>query len=382
MKPLVTCEKPSFQKLIMELSGITDTALLPNRKQLASDLKERYTTYKTTISELIQKHSYICITADIWTANNKSFMGMTCHFIDNESYTNRHSYVLGCRRMKGTHDFLNIAKVLTEIMETYNLNNSKITYIVTDNATNFGKCFCTFSNNVLEYSNEYDVGNFTIDDSDTECAIDYNHDSDSDNENNCPDIERINVGSVLTNYYNINENRNYNNCCLPKHMTCVAHSLNLIATTDISKISDDNYNRLSKTTFNKLQAFWNLVSRSSVASDKVYEHCNCKFPIPVITRWNSKYDATQKVLIHKKKLDILFDVLKLNKLKPSEWLFLEEYCLLLEPLSNSLDKLQGEKNSYLGYVAPTLIVLRKLLIQSSNVKYCKPLASKFSRKKI
>ncbi|XP_025405081.1 uncharacterized protein LOC112679479, partial [Sipha flava] len=85
-----------------------------------------------------------------------------------------------------------------------------------------------------------------------------------------------------------------------------------------------------------------------------------------ITRWNSKYDATQKVLIHKKKLDILFDVLKLNKLKPNEWLFLEENCLLLKPLSNSLDKLQREKNSYLGYVAPTLIVLRKLLIQSSN----------------
>ncbi|KAE9536961.1 hypothetical protein AGLY_006768 [Aphis glycines] len=315
MKPLVTCEKPSFQKLIMELSGITDTALLPNRKQLASDLKERYTTYKTTLSELVKKHFYICITADIWTANNK------------------------------------------------------------DNATNFGKCFRTFSNNVLEHSNEYDIGNFTIDDSDTECAIDYNHDSDSDNENNCPDIERINVGSVLINYYNTNEHRNYNNFCLPKHMTCVAHSLNLIATTDISKISDDNYNRLSKTTFNKLQAFWNLVSRSSVASDKVYEHCNCKFPIPVITRWNSKYDATQKVLTHKKQLDILFDVLKLNKLKPNEWLFLEEYCLLLKPLSNSLDKLQGEKNSYLGYVAPTLIVLRKLLIQSSNVKYCKPLAS-------
>jgi len=343
MKPLVICEKPSFQKLIMELSGITDTALLSNRKQLASDLKERYTAYKTTLSELVKKHSYIYITADIWTANNKSFMGMTCHFIDNESYTNRHSYVLGCRRMKGKHDFLNIAKVITEIMEIYHLNNSKITYIVTDNATNFGKSFRTFSNNVLEDSNEYDVGNFTIDDSDTECAIDYNHDSDSDNENNCPDIERINVGSVLTNYYNTNEHRNYNNFCLPKHMTCVAHSLNLIATTDISKISDDNYNRLSKTTFNKLRALWNLVSRSSVASDKVYEHCNCKFPIPVITRWNSKYDATQKVLIHKKKLDILdilFDVLKLNKLKPNEWLFLEEYCLFLKPLSNSLDKLQ------------------------------------------
>ena len=68
MKPLVTCEKPSFQKLIMELTGITDTsdtALLPNRKQFACDLKNRYTTYKDTLTDLIKKHLYICITADI-----------------------------------------------------------------------------------------------------------------------------------------------------------------------------------------------------------------------------------------------------------------------------------------------------------------------------
>jgi len=153
-------------------------------------------------------------------------------------------------------------------------------------------------------------------------------------------------------------------------MSCKAHTLNLIATTHFSKISDENYNNLSKTTFGKLQAFWNLVSRSTVASDKVYEHYNCKFPIPIITKWNSKYDATQKILLHRRKLDIVFDVLKLNKLKPNEWLFLEEYCKLLEPLTSSLDKLQGGKHSYLGYIAPTLIVLRKLIIQSINVKYC------------
>lgn len=76
----------------------------------------------------------------------------------------------------------------------------------------------------------------------------------------------------------------------------------------------------------------------------------------------------------KNKLNIVFDILKLNKLKPIEWLFLEEYCKLLEPLTNSLDKLQGEKHNYLGYVAPTLIILRKLMIQSINLKCCKPLA--------
>lgn len=54
-------------------------------------------------------------------------------------------------------------------------------------------------------------------------------------------------------------------------------------------------------------------------------------------------------------------------------LFLEEYCALRKPLADSLDKLQGEKQAYQGHVAPTLIVLRKLLIQSTQLKFCKPL---------
>lgn len=52
-----------------------------------------------------------------------------------------------------------------------------------------------------------------------------------------------------------------------------------------------------------------------MVSDKVVEHCSCKLPIPVVTRWNSKYDATKKILKYKKKIVTLFDILKLNKLK-------------------------------------------------------------------
>jgi len=39
----------------------------------------------------------------------------------------------------------------------------------------------------------------------------------------------------------------------------------------------------------------------------------------------------------KKKIVTLFDILKLNKHKGNEWEFLEVYCLLLEPLANSLN---------------------------------------------
>jgi len=134
----------------------------------------------------------------------------------------------------------------------------------------------------------------------------------------------------------------------------------LIAASDISKISNNDYNKISKSTFNKLTNFWNLASRSTAASDTIYDICKCKFE--------------QKISYHKENVCILFEKLHLPKLKVSEWAFIEEYCNVMKPLAFSLDKLQGEKNSFLGYVAPALLVLRKLLMQSNQLTYCKPLS--------
>jgi len=94
-----------------------------------------------------------------------------------------------------------------------------------------------------------------------------------------------------------------------------AHSLNLIATSDISKIEQDAYNKISKTVFKELFSFWNLCSRSTVASDKVTDLCNCKYPVPVVTRWNSLYNAVQNVVSHKDRLVLVFEELKLSKIK-------------------------------------------------------------------
>lgn len=85
--------------------------------------------------------------------------------------------------------------------------------------------------------------------------------------------------------------KNYNNKHnLSEHMTCTAHTLNLITTVNSSKISRLFYNKISIAIFKKLKSFWNLLSRSStVASDKVEDACNCKFPITTLTRRNSIY---------------------------------------------------------------------------------------------
>ncbi|KAL4153366.1 hypothetical protein QTP88_001199 [Uroleucon formosanum] len=335
MRPIVTCEKPSFCRLIQGLTGITDST----------------------------KH--ICCTADIWSANNKSFMGMTCHFINEFSYK-RSSYVLSCRRIKGSHNYLNINDVITDICDTYQIKSSKITHIITDNASNFSKAFRTFSKSSTIESDLHYVGNLDELNSDEDTQID------SDNENNLSspiDMEYVDVGQLL---YESNSS-GCTNFSLPDHLTCCAHTLNLIATTDVAKITDTNYINISKKVFSKLSSFWNLLSRSTGASDKVFDICKVKFPVPIITRWNSTFDAIQKVLLFREKLNFVFLELNLAKIKNTEWVFLEEYCKIMQPLTTALDKLQGEKRNYLGFVAPTIIILRRLLIELSLLTYCSPL---------
>lgn len=69
----------------------------------------------------------------------------------------------------------------------------------------------------------------------------------------------------------------------------------------------------------------------------------------------------------------MFNELKMKKMKKNEWSFLEEYCKVMGPLAISLDKLQGERSCHLGFVAPTILALRLLLIQMNNLVHCRPL---------
>lgn len=221
---------------------------------------------------------------------------------------------------------------------------------------------------MCEKSNTYDADNLSSDsDSNT---IGENSDSE---DNECCEIQHVDIYPLLSE--ESNEHSEDISICLPDHMKCSAHTLNLIATSDIAKITDRSYLQISKVTFEKLFKFWNLISRSTAASDTVSDKCDCKFPVPVITRWNSMYDAAKKILFYKEKLIPVFEELKLNKLKTTEWLFLKEYCEVMELLASALDKLQGEKRSYLGYVAPTILSLRLSLLNSTNRRvYCKPLS--------
>lgn len=100
---------------------------------------------------------------------------MTCHSIDEINYS-RYSYILACRRIKGNHTYLNIATVINEIMQDFKIENEKVTHVVTDNASNFGKAFRTFSKQyyVTDDTNNSDsnyLGIISSDDSDSDDNI-------------------------------------------------------------------------------------------------------------------------------------------------------------------------------------------------------------------
>lgn len=70
---------------------------------------------------------------------------MTCHYILEDSYR-RKSHVLACKRMKSNHTHLKIASMMHNIHKEFEIDGSKITHTVTDNATNFGKAFKVYAN--------------------------------------------------------------------------------------------------------------------------------------------------------------------------------------------------------------------------------------------
>lgn len=87
MRPLVTCEKKSFRNLLLGLTGLNDSSILPNRKHMSKQLAVTYKAYVDMLTTQIETHNYICLTADIWSSNNKSYMG-NCNY-NKESFENK-----------------------------------------------------------------------------------------------------------------------------------------------------------------------------------------------------------------------------------------------------------------------------------------------------
>lgn len=74
------------------------------------------------LTVVLNEVDFVSTTADIWTANNRSYMGVTLHWIS-RSTLERQKAALACRRICGRHTCDVIGAEIENIHSSYGLLN-------------------------------------------------------------------------------------------------------------------------------------------------------------------------------------------------------------------------------------------------------------------
>lgn len=327
MLPLLTVDSDSFRALVAKIPT-RGGAVPPCRKTFSKYIEAEYVKMNAELKKSFEELEYVSTTADIWTAHNKSYLGVTAHWIDPASMERRKA-ALACRRFKGCHTYDSIATQLDNIHSSYGISH-KITSTVTDNGSNFIKAFKKYQP-VEEDDSEDDEDEVTFMDINDILQKSVGEDDDE--------------GVVIT---------------LPPHQRCASHTLNLVSCTDVNKwlLSRPEAKAIYRSATAKCTALWNKASRSTVAAETVDDVIARKFLVPCTTRWNSFYDALVRICeVPIIELNTISSRFGLKAITEREHQFIREYCMVMKPLTIALDILQGEDHCFHGTLLPTLETL-------------------------
>lgn len=371
-----------------------------------NNLKTRYQEVKSKLKELLKEQEYVCITADVWSSRAQSYIGLTVHYLT-ESF-DRKSFLLAFREIKGrqTHDIL--ADIINKILIEFDLPNHKVTNILTDGGSAFGKAFKRFGNQhdiyVEEINEEEEESSGLpmpfIQNEDGEIFVSnvltfgsQMNEDDIDSDEFLEDVRTENMIDGILHGENVdqfdeflqnnemNENSAPQTITLPPQRRCLSHLLNLVS-ADFEKVLNPQARSLLISAVSKVHALWTFVHRSTIGKPICVEILGCVLPVPCITRWNSRFDSINKVcqpnikpninrLIHRL-LAETSSASHLQVLTQADWVILGAYVKVMEPIAKSLDILQGERKCCQGYIAPTLSSMRYRI---SNLDGCNFLKS-------
>ena len=120
---------------VQEFKDLT-TTLQPNRHAMSRNtlhglIGAEASTMKVKLVELLKEQDFITTTTDCWTTYGKSYLGVTVHWIANNTLQRQSAY-LALRRMNGRHTYDTIASALDDVHAEYSIRH-KIMRTITDN---------------------------------------------------------------------------------------------------------------------------------------------------------------------------------------------------------------------------------------------------------
>ncbi|TDH13474.1 hypothetical protein EPR50_G00033170 [Perca flavescens] len=88
MLPISTVDSESFRRIVEKIPT-KHGVKLPQRKSFAGYLEREYDIMEANLKAALGDVDFVSTTADIWTVNNKSFMGVTVHWINSTLQRNK-----------------------------------------------------------------------------------------------------------------------------------------------------------------------------------------------------------------------------------------------------------------------------------------------------
>ncbi|XP_052455230.1 zinc finger BED domain-containing protein 4-like isoform X2 [Carassius gibelio] len=330
VQPISILEQAGFRRLIEILSR---GKKVMSQNAFITKLEVVFNKMKGELKVKLDRVKTLCTTADVWSVQDRSYFGMTCHWL--EDNLERKSAALACTRIPISYTCETIIAKIQEIHSSYNIE-SKVQATVTDNGNNFIKAFKEFSSEDdqdVEQSHFEDLGSILCD---GEMG-----------------------GDFFLSYF------------LPPHQRCASQTLNLIASKDLADaVSKGQTGKLHSSATEKCAAIWHKVQTSTVAADAMESIAKMKFTFPCLNQWSSEYYAINKLIsLTDSQLNELTEVLGVPCFTPDETAYLTEYTDVFKPVAFALDLLHGEEKCFLGIVIPTLLTLkRKLEEKAANTR--------------
>lgn len=319
-------EQPGFRKLI---AGLTEGFRCMDRVALFTKVDQAFSRMREELVAKLRGVQYVCTTADVWTANSRSFFGMTCHWIDTDSLE-RKSATLGFTRLQGriTHD--TIAGRIHDVHVAYNIE-SKVQTTVTDNGSPFVSVFKEFALDTTD--SDDDIGFYE------------------------------NVSTVLEG-----EPEQDMLLFLPTVQRCASHTLEQVVTEDFRQaMLQGPMCQLHYSAMAKVAAIWSKCHHLQVGMVAAEEIGKMALVVPSVIRWNVEYCAVQKIVsLTERELTELCARLEVPRMQPEEMSFLKEYVTVFHPLAFALELFQAEQKCYLGLVIPTVLSLKNKLNEQKD----------------